>query len=365
MSTEATNEWNTDAIPSLRQPEAELPEIVSAEQFLDQPQEMPAELVQGMIHQSTLTMFSGGSKSFKTFTLMDLGLSVSHGVQWWGKDVVLGRVLYLNFEISAPFFQNRLLVLSDAKSVTRPLRNFDLWNLRGHAADIKLLMPKIIERCRGEGYAMIIFDPIYKLMNRRNENAAGEMAEFLDPLETLAEQTGAAVIYSHHFAKGLASSKEQLDRASGSGVFARHADGIITITPHEEENAFVVEATLRNLRAPAPFVMRWGYPLMKLADELDPKRLKSKVGAKAKYTVAAVVSCLTDGMTTGEWQAAAIKQEGFAASTFAKLKNQAIAEDCVEARGRTWFRKPKVHVFNPMTGESKLREAAPHEQKIA
>jgi len=118
MSTEATNEWNTDAIPSLRQPEAELPEIVSAEQFLDQPQEMPAELVQGMIHQSTLTMFSGGSKSFKTFTLMDLGLSVSHGVQWWGKDVVLGRVLYLNFEISAPFFQNRLLVLSDAKSVT-------------------------------------------------------------------------------------------------------------------------------------------------------------------------------------------------------------------------------------------------------
>ena len=141
---------------------------------------------------------------------------------------------------------------------------------------------------------MIIFDPIYKLMNGRNENAAGEMAEFLNPLETLAEQTGAAVIYSHHFAKGLASSKEQLDRASGSGVFARHADGIITITPHEEENAFVVEATLRNLRAPAPFVMRWGYPLMKLADELDPKRLKSKVGAKAKYTVAAVVSCLTD-----------------------------------------------------------------------
>src|SRR5438309_11700771 len=81
MSTEATNEWNNYAIPSLRQPEAELPEIVSAEQFLEQPQEMPAELVQGMIHQSTLTMFSGGSTPSKPFTLMDLGLRVSHGVQ--------------------------------------------------------------------------------------------------------------------------------------------------------------------------------------------------------------------------------------------------------------------------------------------
>src|SRR5207237_10481935 len=102
----------------------------------------------------------------------------------------------------------------------------------------------------------------------------------------------------------------------------------------------VVEATLRNLRAPAPFVMRWGYPLMKLADELDPKRLKSKVGAKAKYTVAAVVSCLSDGMTTGEWQAAATEQEGFAASAFAKLKNQAIAEDSVADTSSTWYRKP-------------------------
>src|SRR5947208_16985642 len=98
-------------------------------------------------------------------------------------------------------------------------------------------MPKIIERCRGEGYAMIIFDPSYKLMNGRNENAAGEMAEFLNQLETLAEQTGADVIYSHHFAHRLASSKDLRDPATGSAVFAPHAHDIITITPHKAENA--------------------------------------------------------------------------------------------------------------------------------
>src|SRR5437899_11264145 len=62
MSTEATKEWNTDAIPSLRHPEAELPEIVSAEQFIDQTKEMHDELEQSMIQQSKLTMLSGGSK---------------------------------------------------------------------------------------------------------------------------------------------------------------------------------------------------------------------------------------------------------------------------------------------------------------
>src|SRR5438477_12905596 len=104
MSTEATNEWNTDAIPSLRQPEAELPEVVSAEQFLDQPQEMPAELEQGMIHQSTLKMFPRRSNSFKTFTLLHLGLSVSHVDQWWRKDVVLSRGLSLHCQIPVPFY---------------------------------------------------------------------------------------------------------------------------------------------------------------------------------------------------------------------------------------------------------------------
>ena len=80
---------------------------------------------------------------------------------------------------------------------------------------------------------MIIIDPIYKLMGGRNENAAGEMAEFLNLFEKLSNETGAAVVYSHHFAKGLAAGKDQLDRASGSGVFSRHPDGIITMTALE------------------------------------------------------------------------------------------------------------------------------------
>jgi hypothetical protein len=323
---------------------------------------MPEELVKGMIHRSTLTMFAGGSKSFKTFTLIDLALSVSQGLEWWGRDTIAGRVLYLNLEIAPAFFQKRLSDLAVAKMLLA-VENFDVWNLRGYAAEVEKLMPEIISRCRDQNYAMIIVDPIYKLMGGRNENAAGEMAEFLNYFEELSKETGAAVVYGHHFAKGLASAKEHLDRASGSGVFARHADAIITITPHEEEEALVVQATLRNLPAPKPFVIRWGYPLMRLAPHLDPKKLKSKVGAKPKYSVIAVLDCLVDGMTTGEWEAAATRQVGLAPSTFANLKRQALLEGRVEPQGKTWVRIPEFYVVNQETGESLNRDATPQERQ--
>jgi hypothetical protein len=335
--------WNVPG-SSLETEEINLPEIVSADTFLEERLEIPPELVEGMIHQGTLAMFAGGSKACKSFTLLDLGISVSQGLDWWGRHVAKGRVLYVNFELAPAFLQQRLSSVAEAKGLAdddvRPLRlpGLDLWNLRGYAANVNQLMPMIVDRCRGKAYSMIILDPMYKLLGGRNENAAGEMCEVLNHFDKLAHETGAAVIYSHHFAKGSAAMKEQLDRASGSGVFARHPDAIITITPHEQEGAAVVEATLRNLPAPAPFVMRWSYPLMRLAPELNPKNLRGKPGAKPKFSLTTVLDNLQDGMTTGQWRESNYLMTSMADSTFFKFKNLAVDEALIEERSKRWFR---------------------------
>ncbi|HCX30020.1 MAG TPA: hypothetical protein DHU55_09675 [Blastocatellia bacterium] len=349
----AATEWKTDSIP-----EASLPEIVEAECFLSETLKTPAELVTGLIHRNTLIMFGGGSKSYKTFTVLDLALSVSQGVPWWGRTVTQGRVLYLNFEIAAAFFQQRISVMSDAKALTRPLRDFDIWNLRGCATDIERLAEKIIARCKEANYAMVIVDPIYKLMGNREENSNNEMALMLNSFEQISEQLGGtAVVFCHHFTKGLASAKAQIDRVSGGGVFGRHPDGIITLTPHEEETAFVAEATLRNFAPIAPFVLRWEYPLMDFAPDLDPQKLKTKAGRKPKYSVADILRCLSDGMTTGEWKEAATVQLGCAESTFGTLKADAVADNRVKPNGRAWLHVPKILCLNAATGETQLREA--------
>jgi hypothetical protein len=357
-------EWSEKIPEAPAEPIVQLPEIISAGKFMAEVHEIPAELVHGLIHRGTLTMFAGGSKAAKTFTLMDLGLSVAEGRPFWGRETVPGRVLYVNFEIAAAFFQIRLQQLADAGGFVQPLQNFDIWNLRGFATDARDIVPKIIERCREANYSMIVIDPIYKLMAGRNENAAGEMAEFLNWFEKLSQETGAAVVYSHHFAKGLASGKEQLDRASGSGVFSRHADGIITMTGHEVVDAFVVEATLRNFRAPAPFVVRWEFPMMRIDSDLDPTKLKSKAGAKTLYTPEAVAEHLVDGMTDKEWKAAAQAALGLQGSTFNVKKAKALAQNIVKQEGKGFFRVPKVRSCNIMAGGESVREATPEEVKI-
>jgi hypothetical protein len=296
-----------------------LPPIISGHDLLHQELVLPDELVEGMIHRGTQTLVAGCSKSYKTWILMHLAVCVATGTDFWDRKTVQGRILYLNFEIGAAFFQKRLreicrLAAGDDKTIN----SFDVWNLRGHCADISALAPAIIERCRGEGYALIIPDPIYKILGGRNENAAGEIAEFLNHLDAMCVETGAAIVFGHHFAKGSASGKEQIDRASGSGVFSRHPDGIITLTKHQEELAYVVEATLRNLPPMKPFGVRWEYPLMLPDTGIDTKKLK-QAGRPTKHQVSEIVSVLVAGMTKAKWMEKAGIARGVSRSTFYEL----------------------------------------------
>jgi len=55
---------------------------------------------------------------------------------------------------------------------------------------------------------------------------------------------------------------------------ARDPDAIVTFTPHEEENCFVLEASLREF-APIPStVFEWAAPVLNPRDELDPGKLR-------------------------------------------------------------------------------------------
>ena len=93
-------------------------------------------------------------------------------------------------------------------------------------------------------------------------------------IERLEERTGAAVLYAHHFTKGNAANKKAIDRMSGSGVFARDADTIITLTEHVEDGCYVLETTLRNFPPQPPFVIQWEFPIFVERPDLDPADLK-------------------------------------------------------------------------------------------
>jgi AAA domain len=271
-----------------------LPELIDAAAFIGETIQPPAELIGGILHKGSKLAFGGSSKSFKTWCLLDLAISVATGTDWLGRVTAQGKVLFLNFEIQPHAWQRRIAAVARAKGVELKSGQIILWNLRGHGADFRQIIPLIIQRCRTENFALIVLDPIYKLYGGTDENAAGDVAELLNSLECLATETGAAIAFGAHFAKGNASAKEAIDRISGSGVFARDPDSLLIFTKHETDDAFSVEPILRNFAPVEPFAVRWQFPLMQLADDLDPSKLKQVAGRKKEYNPKKLLAAIAD-----------------------------------------------------------------------
>ena len=100
----------------------------------------------------------------------------------------------------------------------------DYFGFRGKAEDWSGLMLQLKTKLATAGYVLIIIDPIYKGLGGKDENKAGDVASLLNEIEGLCVQSGAAVVYGHHFAKGSQKFKNVEDRSSGSGVWARDPD---------------------------------------------------------------------------------------------------------------------------------------------
>lgn len=283
---------------------------------------LPPELIVGVLHQGLKGIIGSNSKARKTWILLDLALSVATGTRWWKWNTIPGRVLVVNFEIPKAFLKHRIQALAKAKNLTN-YKDLDIWTLRGHGSDFDNLISAMIERIRNSRYSLIIIDPIYKGLSGKDENRAGDIGVLCDLLESLAVETGAAVLYAHHFSKGGQASKNPMDRLSGSGVFARDADSIIVMTKHDADDCYTVELELRNLPEQQRFVVRWDYPVMRVDGTKDPAKLQGIGGAPKKAADDKVLELLREKpLSHAEWKQATIEQLKVSARTFERRREE-------------------------------------------
>ncbi len=207
----------------------ELPAMVNLSEYKDHPPELPEELIRGILRQGHKMLVSGPSKAGKSYLLMELCIAIAEGIPWLGFPCRKGRVLYINLEIDPASAINRFLRIYGAMNI--PMDHADdivIWNLRGHAVPLDQLVPKIIRRIRNQHFDAIILDPIYKVITG-DENNASEMGAFCNQFDKICAATGCSMIYCHHHSKGAQGMKKAMDRASGSGVFARDPDAQLDI----------------------------------------------------------------------------------------------------------------------------------------
>lgn len=301
---------------------SDLPPIVNAVNFTTDKIERPPELIHGVLHKGSKGVYGGPSKSCKTWTLLNAAITVAHGIDWLGFCTTQGKTLYINFELQEFAVQDRISAICHALDVDIP-SNMDVWNLRGYARQLTKLIPELIPRIEGEGYSLIIPDPIYKTLEGRSENDNGAVGEVCNEIEKVAVETGAAVMYGAHFAKGNSAVKDAIDRISGGGVWARDPDAIMVATQHEEDNTFTLEMILRNFPKPEPFCIRWDYPLMLADFSLDPTALKGKVGRPFVNKVEDILKYLASPLKISVWQKTCLTEGGVSRPTFYRLRKVA------------------------------------------
>lgn len=213
----------------LEQENDNLPDFENWETLANNPPPLADELISGILRKGHKLLLAGPSKAGKSFLLLELALAVLEGKDWLGWRCKKGKVLYVNLELDPASCTHRLLTLDDVLGCSPAERKgLDLWNLRGLAAPLNVLAPKLIRRAIKYKYDLVILDPIYKVLTG-SENEAADMAAFCNEFDKICRELGAAVVYCHHHSKGEQGQKASRDRASGSGVFARDPDAIIDL----------------------------------------------------------------------------------------------------------------------------------------
>jgi hypothetical protein len=324
---------------------AGLPQIEDLATLLSEPIVLPEDIIKGLLSIGGKMVLGGGSKTFKTWMLVDLAIAVSAGTKWLSFSTKQGRVLYINLELQKGFFSYRSKVVSEHRKVTIGKGTFDVWNLRGHAQELERLMPAILANAGRDKYDLVIIDPIYKVLGRHEENVTHHLTAIMNQLERIAVQSSAAVAFGAHFSKGDQSLKEAIDRIGGSGVFGRDPDSYLTFTRHEVDNAFTVDLVLRNHPPVEPFCVRFQFPVMEFAPDLDPadlkQRAKNKGGREPKITMEKIWDLLEEEpLTYSEWTRRAMDLFSISLSTFERNFRKLRSLDLiVKTEDEKWTKK--------------------------
>lgn len=159
-------------------------------------------LIDDTLETGEFLLLSAPPKAGKSFALIDIALSLSHGEDWLSTSTHRSDVLFVNFESTRSAFLNRLFAVAASRGLSASIPEFGFLNLRGIALSPLEMAQYIAKRVKGakkledHDYAAIVIDPISAVLHNpkavRN-NIPPEKA-LLQMIDMLISLTGSAVI---------------------------------------------------------------------------------------------------------------------------------------------------------------------------
>jgi RecA-family ATPase len=276
---------------------ARLPDPVEYNDFEKSPIVKPKAIVQNLLDSSSRMVFGGGSKTFKTWAMSDLAISIACGLPWWVFNCSIFPILYVNFELKPFYARERFKAIRIAKGINKIPGNMWIWNLRdiNVSNNLNAFRDQAVEAILKYSIAVIFLDPFYKLLGERDERISAELIPILNIFEEISQKTDTSTVTSAHYTKGNVAAKDPLDRISGGAAINRHPDSLLMLTRHETEGSFTIDVITRDFPPLDQFVVTWEYPLLRSDATLDPKKIKApKQGRPKEYDSNDILSVLKE-----------------------------------------------------------------------
>jgi hypothetical protein len=196
--TKTPTEQNIYQVAEMQEPPTDAPRYVMRTAFdALQPQPPIEWIVENLFSAGSVSLVVGEAGSKKTWSLIDLAVSVARGETWLHFDTIPGPVLIIDEESGSRRLSRRLgqtLRGHDADESTPlyyvSLAAFDF----GKPDDVNILHSLILET----GARFVVIDALADVMPGRDENAVQFVQPVFIALRRVAETTQAAIVIIHH-----------------------------------------------------------------------------------------------------------------------------------------------------------------------
>lgn len=239
----------------------------------------PQHLLKNFLRAGQFFILSGGSKSNKSWTAMELAIAVSQGdkfMKWQSflPDGEPNRVYYIDTELEDYDLKKRINMVSSEKGLSVDRGEIQTLSLRGINANLTSVVDKVIDDCKVFKAKLICIDSQYSLLDGE-ENSNDYIRRATKQVHRLARNTGAAVVATLHHGKGDQSGKRALDRIVGGGAWGRACDVALDIMKHSQPYCYNIEPTMRTFEDVPKFVATRVGNIWEVSKDIKPDAGKS------------------------------------------------------------------------------------------
>jgi hypothetical protein len=203
---------------------------------LESAEEQKPWLIERLWSAGAVGIVSGPPKALKTWTALEMAISVATGVPCLATFPVhrSGPVLLYAAEEPMPALHSRLHALARNHAL-----DLDQVDIRVIAADSLRLdrgedREKLTATVRFHRPVLLILDPLIRL-HALDENQSGPMAELLGYFRSLQRSTGTAIAIVHHARKHAASSAAPGQSLRGSSDLYAFVDSLVSLDRRRDQ----------------------------------------------------------------------------------------------------------------------------------